>query len=266
MAVDLRAVSLSLASRSGLNPSFESNKSGNVVSYWRFQELPRPLGISIQLQVELGIARAVLKLDTMATEIVKSINAFAEVNHLITKNLISEIDGTRMQIEVRNRGEKTDSSKGPFDGSFEIHGRAALRDQIQDTAELLDIVLSLFAFMAGEQLDYSEVDFRLEGKAYRVETNKYERSRFNRSLAIKIHGLSCFGCNFNFESFYGPAGQGIIEIHHLTPVHLMNERRVVDPRSELVPLCSNCHTLVHRQDPPYDLQQLRNFVNLAQNR
>lgn len=263
MTIDLHAVSLSLGSRSGLTPSFLSNVSGNVVSQWRFEELPRPLGFSVHVQVELGIARAVLQLDTMASSLVKSINEFAEVNYAITKNLITEIDKSRMQVEIRNHAAKSETSQGPFDGTFEIHGRAALGNPVEDIAELLDIVVSLFAFMAGEQLDYSDDDFKREGRAYRIETNRYERSRFNRSLAIKIHGLKCFGCDFDFETFYGPAGVGIIEIHHLLPVHLMTGRRVVDPRSELVPLCSNCHTVVHREEPPFTLEQLRSFVNFA---
>ncbi len=263
MTLDLQAVSLSLGSSSGLTPSFESHVSGNVVSQWRFAELPRPLGVSIQVQVELGIGRAVLKLDAMATELVKSINAFAEVNHAIIDNLITEIDRTRLQVEIRNQGAKSETIRGPFDGTFEIHGRAALGDPIEGLAELLEIVVSLFAFMAGEQLDYGEGDFKREGRAYRIEATKYERSRFNRSLAIKIHGTKCFGCEFNFEAFYGPIGAGIIEIHHLLPVHLMTERRVVDPRSELIPLCSNCHTLVHSEDPPFDLEHLRSFVMAA---
>jgi hypothetical protein len=263
LTIDLQAVSLSLGSRIGLSPSFRSNVSGNVLSQWRFEELPRPLGFSIHVQVELGIARAVLKLDTMASGLVKSINEFAEVNHEITKNLIAEIDKSRMQVEIRNHSAKSETSLGPFDGTFEIHGRAALGDPVEDIAELLDVVVSLFAFMAGEHLEHDDVSFKREGRAYRIETNKYERSRFNRSLAIKIHGLKCFGCDFDFERFYGPVGMGIIEIHHLLPVHLMAERRVVDPRSELVPLCSNCHTLVHREDPPFTIEQLRSFVTLA---
>lgn len=263
MTIDLQSVSLSLGSRIGLTPSFLSNVSGNVLSQWRFRELPRPLGFSIHVQVELGIARAVLELDTMATGLVTSINEFAEVNHAIIKDLIAEIDKSRMQVEIRNQAAKIETSQGPFDGTFEIHGRAALLDPVQDIAELLDIVVSLFAFMAGEQLDYSDDDFKREGRASRIETNKYERSRFNRSLAIKIHGLKCLGCDFDFETFYGPAGVGIIEIHHLLPVHLMTERRVVDPRSELVPLCSNCHTVVHREESPFTLEQLRSFVDLA---
>jgi len=266
LSIDLQAVSLSLGSRSGLTPSFLSNVSGNVLSQWRFEELPRPLGFSIHVQVELGIARAVLKLDTMATSLVKSINEFAEVNHAITENLIAEIDKSRLQVEIRSNSAKSETIQGPFDGTFEIHGRAALGDPIEDIAELLDIVVSLFGFMAGEKLDYSDDDFKREGRAYRIETNKYERSRFNRSLAIKIHGLKCFGCDFDFEKFYGPAGAGIIEVHHLLPVHLMTERRVVDPRSELVPLCSNCHTMVHREDPPFTIEQLRSFVTLARNK
>ena len=261
MVLDLRTVEALLASRTGLTPSFVSAGTSNALSQWRFDELPRPLGVSIEIKVELGIARAVLQLDTLASGLVNSLNSFAAGNHVMTEKLIDAIDTSRMQVQIRNQGQAVESGRGPFDGSFEINGRVAISEPTEDLVELIDTLVSLFAFMAGEQLDEVEGSFRQEGKAIRAETTRYERSRFNRSLAIRIHGLKCFGCQFDFEEFYGPEGSGIVEIHHLVPVHLMAERRVVDPRTELVPLCSNCHTMVHRTDPPFSIEQLRSFVD-----
>jgi 5-methylcytosine-specific restriction protein A len=53
----------------------------------------------------------------------------------------------------------------------------------------------------------------------------------------------------NFEDVYGEIGHQYIEVHHLYPVCNMGENYQFDPLDEergLVPLCSNCHSMIHR--------------------
>jgi 5-methylcytosine-specific restriction protein A len=106
-------------------------------------------------------------------------------------------------------------------------------------------------------------DFGLEGAKARRTVNVYERSRSNRALAILSHGLTCLVCETNFGEKYGSIGEGYIEIHHLTPVHLMGGQRRLNPLEELVPLCANCHRMVHRTDPPYTPDELRQSLHDA---
>lgn len=74
----------------------------------------------------------------------------------------------------------------------------------------------------------------------------YERSRKNRAKAIEIHGLSCKACNFNFSAFYGSElAREYIEIHHTKSIAEINGP--VNPQTDLFPLCSNCHSMVHRR-------------------
>jgi 5-methylcytosine-specific restriction protein A len=68
-----------------------------------------------------------------------------------------------------------------------------------------------------------------------------------RSAAIKIHGLICKGCGFNFEHFYGAIGSGFIEVHHSKPISQFGGEIKVDPALDLTVLCSNCHSIVHRK-------------------
>lgn len=62
--------------------------------------------------------------------------------------------------------------------------------------------------------------------------------------------LKCIACNFDFSKRYGKLGLGYIEIHHTHPVHeydIAGEKGKVDELiKSLVPLCSNCHRMVHR--------------------
>lgn len=100
----------------------------------------------------------------------------------------------------------------------------------------------------GEYLDeQEEVAARSEGAARQTTTTVYERDPANRLEAIRIHGEKCVVCGFDFGAVYGPWGSGYIEVHHLTPLAERNGEHKVDPRTDLVPVCSNCHRMFHRK-------------------
>lgn len=259
MGLAVQLVSENLETLTGLTPVVDTSSDG-ISSNWRFAEFPRPFGFQIDFKFELGVARATLMLDNLAAPLISSINIFTSQNWTVIESLLAALDKNRMSIQVLNQGKKISSSDHVFDGTMQIDGKAVSADTEESATELLSTIVSIFGFMAGEEENQEFLEFREEGAVKQVWVRKYERSRFNRNLAIQIHGTTCFGCQFNFEKFYGAVGEGIVEIHHLEPVHLMEKVRIVDPRTELVPLCSNCHTLVHKIDPPYTMSELQHFV------
>ena len=85
-----------------------------------------------------------------------------------------------------------------------------------------------------------------EGRNRIVQHVFYERSRKNRAMTIKIHGTRCQTCGFDFDEFYGREHAGsYIETHHVKP--LSEHEGEVDPASDLVCLCANCHRMAHRR-------------------
>ena len=95
-----------------------------------------------------------------------------------------------------------------------------------------------------------------EGAKTRVEVNKYERNRFNRAACIEIHGDTCKACGFDFGRVYGDLGKGYIQVHHLTPVSELGPDYKINPAHDLIPLCANCHAMVHKRVPPLDVHEL----------
>lgn len=85
----------------------------------------------------------------------------------------------------------------------------------------------------------------IEGKKKARFSSYYERNPFYRNKAIEIHKLSCLGCGFNFESFYGELGKGYIHVHHNKPISETGPTRI-NPQTDLAPLCPNCHAMIHR--------------------
>jgi len=59
---------------------------------------------------------------------------------------------------------------------------------------------------------------------------------------------------------YGEAAVGFIEVHHLTPVSTLGPGYVIDPRTDLAPLCPNCHGMAHRRTPPWSIAELRQML------
>ncbi len=114
--------------------------------------------------------------------------------------------------------------------------------------------------------DNSEMAAEEEGAKTSVLVNKYERNRKNRELCIRAHGTLCSVCGFDFSVAYGEIGKGYIHVHHLTSLAaLKGKARKIDPVKELRPVCPNCHEMLHRCDPPYTVDRLKEIIEDAKN-
>ncbi|UFS69484.1 HNH endonuclease [Geomonas sp. RF6] len=92
-----------------------------------------------------------------------------------------------------------------------------------------------------------DVGPRLEGGVKEYYGRRYERDAINRQKAIEHHGLACNICGFNFEKMYGERGSGYIEVHHIKPISTFGKEQHVDPRTDLITVCCNCHRMIHRR-------------------
>lgn len=95
-----------------------------------------------------------------------------------------------------------------------------------------------------------------EGARFTVQSTAIERKPLARSVCIAEYGCRCFACGFDFEATYGALGSGYIHVHHRTPLSSQDGEHDVDPIRDLVPLCPNCHAMVHRKTPPLAVEEL----------
>lgn len=97
-----------------------------------------------------------------------------------------------------------------------------------------------------------------EGARKLVTVNRYERSHSNRRKCLEEHGTACSVCEIDFGIAYGSIGQGFIHVHHVTPVSKMGADYEVNPAVDLVPVCPNCHAMLHRGvSEPRSIDELR---------
>jgi 5-methylcytosine-specific restriction protein A len=108
-----------------------------------------------------------------------------------------------------------------------------------------DFILDSLIRTEDEIFDVREMDGYPEGAKMTVVVNRYERDPRNRRACIDHYGCRCQACGMDFGETYGPLAEGFIHVHHRKPVSEMGEDYVVDPVKDLIPLCSNCHVMVH---------------------
>lgn len=96
-----------------------------------------------------------------------------------------------------------------------------------------------------------------EGATKRVAVNVHERNPAARKICIDHYGATCQICGFDFGKRYGDLGKGFIHVHHLKLLSLVTDEYEVDPITDLLPVCPNCHAMLHYQTPPLTPEKLR---------
>ncbi|MDE2321554.1 MAG: HNH endonuclease [candidate division NC10 bacterium] len=101
----------------------------------------------------------------------------------------------------------------------------------------------------------------MEGALHRVTANRFERNQIARRACIAHYGASCVVCGFSFEQVFGMRGKGFIHVHHLSSLARQQGSYTVDPIRDLRPVCPNCHAMLHRDDPPTSIDDLRTVMH-----
>jgi 5-methylcytosine-specific restriction protein A len=100
-----------------------------------------------------------------------------------------------------------------------------------------------------------------EGISRTIKVNSYERNEKARQACLKHHGYRCSVCDLSFEEKYGNIGQKFIHVHHILPLKDIRKNYEVNPIKDLRPVCPNCHSMLHKKDPPYSINELKKIIN-----
>jgi 5-methylcytosine-specific restriction enzyme A len=100
-----------------------------------------------------------------------------------------------------------------------------------------------------------------EGAMAQVTVNAYERNPAARRACIDHYGCFCQVCGFNFEKVWGELGKDFIHVHHLKEISSVGQEYEVDPINDLIPVCPNCHAMLHRRRPATPVMDLKNLLH-----
>ena len=61
---------------------------------------------------------------------------------------------------------------------------------------------------------------------------------------------------------YGEEFVGKIHVHHKKPLHEIDDEYEVNPKDDMVPVCPNCHMILHSKDGgTYTIDEVRAFLS-----
>lgn len=191
------------------------------------------------------------------TFVQSAINAGAEIVFQINGGRIDPLQSSTWPAEWSSLSLRF--SKGPI--QIDGNNRNVMEAlTLTWSSRMLGSVLSLMPLEPVQQVPVGEA----EGGQYQVLVNRYERSDINRAACVEVHGAKCKVCGFDFENFYGMIGIGFIEVHHIELVSRLTPGTILDPTIDLVPLCSNCHSMAHkRRSPPYTVNELKAMIEMS---
>lgn len=107
----------------------------------------------------------------------------------------------------------------------------------------------------------------IEGAKQSVTVNRYERDPRAREACLAHYAegggnVRCQICDLSFQERYGDIGKGFIHVHHLKPLSTLGEDYVIDPIRDLIPVCPNCHAMLHSSEPPLVPAELKSRLSL----
>jgi hypothetical protein len=100
----------------------------------------------------------------------------------------------------------------------------------------------------------------IEGSVTSVKVNLYERNQAARRECLDLMGYNCIVCNINFKDVYGDIGESFIHVHHKVELSSIKESYSIDPRNDLVPVCPNCHAMLHKRKPAFAIEELKKII------
>jgi 5-methylcytosine-specific restriction protein A len=140
-----------------------------------------------------------------------------------------------------------------------LTGEIENNDTVSVALEWSGISVGMILALLNIESSQDEKKF-LEGGAQKTLVNRYERNPANRELCLAANGYRCKICGFDFEEVYGELGRHFIHVHHIEKVSSFEKQYYLDPTKDLIPVCPNCHAMLHRMDPPMNPEDLRKIL------
>lgn len=255
----------------GASIAVEVNDTGlrSALRIW-FSDLDEQRGTIAELRPHgLKGHRVDLALGKFSAPILEQIARATPEDIQLARALVASI-GPKAKVEIRSQ-QLTDWIVR--DGHFRMVATIRHEDSADTDAAITqtcrEIIVPMMAAMA-ELIGYDPVEevanfdaLQAEGAILHSVVVRRERNPRNRLLCVRTHGSRCKACHVEPRSIYGEAGT-IIEVHHLEPLANLAAPRTYDPRTDLVPLCPNCHRAVHTRRPvPYTLEELASFMEVS---
>ena len=235
---------------------------GHDTMDWRMSSHPFEVGDEVWLAVKDPIVRLAVQLEITAIGLT---DEDANDHPELWRDLAAYYDGmgrfryARMKVigEAQSlyyslEALQEHGLQGPLAGVVEVKDERLLHfihgEESADTITEQDSTY---------EVDYPADANLYEGAVVQVLANRYERNRKAREQCVATKGTRCAVCGMDFQDKYGDIGRDFIHVHHLVPISSIGKEYELNVERDLVPVCPNCHYMLHRKNPPYTVEELR---------
>jgi hypothetical protein len=271
-AVDLFENLSDIEQKSTIKAYFKTNKNGG--SYWLEIQEPRAdirlIDIEVQREIRPLTVRARIWYYTGKSSLAKQ---HIELGIVLLGEEETKCGAKKPRPswakQLVNAGVEVEGVEYPLrkvsflsnKGELGLAIKAILNDLWHISLHIRDGSAKSSKFLFPDEID--ELDEILnEGAVSSVSVNRYERNRKARELCLEHYGMECRVCGMDFGRHYGKIGVGFMHVHHTVELSTIRKEYTVDPIRDLVPVCPNCHSMLHQRKPPYTIEELREiYIN-----
>ena len=121
-----------------------------------------------------------------------------------------------------------------------------------------------------EEIDAFSADILgnfLEKGGNPITSDRHERNPEAREACIehykekyKWEAVQCFICDFKFDK-YGVDFKDKIHVHHKIMISGQEGEYKIDPRIHLVPVCPNCHMVIHSKKEGFTVEEVKSMIS-----
>jgi hypothetical protein len=209
-------------------------------------------GFKIILNKEPRYIHAIIEFEDYAKQLMDYADKILQEENLIIKNIFdakSNLSGKIYRQQVEKIFEP--QTREPKAWWITLEYKRGL-DEKQDIITFVDSMICFVFFL----LPY-KTEGVIEGHKYLESV--YERSPINRKICLAFHGYRCKICDINLKETYSSINHESIHVHHLNLIS-KNGVSIPDPIKDMVPLCPNCHHIIHLRTPQYSLEEVRTML------
>lgn len=275
--LDPRAFAELVSTETGLGFVGSEGLTNEGIRWLELVPVGHPPGQTFAIRAEIGWRRIDVRFrfGSFAGELMSSVRSVDEAGRGVFQTVLDACSNAGADVVLNLNGairsHRDDAIWGESWRSFGFavgKGMLAINEG-NDTADMrlieewtIRVAAAVIALLPVEEdaEERSDAHGLPEGAKMRIEVNRYERDRRNRAAALAIHGHKCMACGTDMAERYGPVAEGLIEVHHVVPVSEVGQGYIIDPRSDLVPLCPDCHSVAHRRSPPFSVKELQSML------
>lgn len=234
----------------------------------RLAQIPAPHGFTMRIYDNYLSWKVELHLDVFTAPLISAMQSRYEERKLGLESYLelARAKNNLFLLEINGKSDLTPTSEDWNEIDFALAKSYFSEDSefASLSAVILDFMcIVLFLIIEDTEWTANTDVGHVEGAIYSEIVKRYERSRYNRALCLKYYGFMCRGCGDQLAEKYGPIGTDVIHVHHIVPVSAMGGSYQLNPIKDLIPLCPNCHNIVHKKNPPMSIAELNLLTNYS---